>query len=162
MGSGLILLGRFDEAATVARRALDLAPDNDRSRYNLGMTFLLTGNPGAALQVFDQLQGPIFQSYARTQALYALGRQAEADAEFANLKENYGRLAAFQVALVYGFLDDYDSAFEWLDKAYEYRDFGVSFTRAGLAFRKMRDDPRWEPYLQKIGWSDEQLAGVKF
>ena len=38
----------------------------------------------------------------------------------------------------------------------------IGGTRATRFFRDMHNDPRWEAYLRKVGWSDEHLAGVKF
>jgi hypothetical protein len=55
-----------------------------------------------------------------------------------------------------------DRAFEWLDKAILYRDPGLSLTAVQPTFVNIRSDPRWLPFLRKIGRAPEQLAAIKF
>jgi hypothetical protein len=34
--------------------------------------------------------------------------------------------------------------------------------RAGPLFQPLRADPRWEPFLHRVGLSDEQVAALDF
>ena len=43
-----------------------------------------------------------------------------------------------------------DSAFEWLNRAYETRDGGLSWALGDPSFRNLYDDPRWRPFLMKM------------
>ena len=56
-----------------------------------------------------------------------------------------------------------DRAFEWLDRAVEYGDPGLSEIQADAdLFANLADDPRWPPFLERIGRSPAQLAAIEF
>ena len=46
-----------------------------------------------------------------------------------------------------------DQAFEWLEKAYEKRDSGVTHTMVNPRLRPLHGDPRWKALLSKIGFA---------
>ncbi len=60
------------------------------------------------------------------------------------------------------FRGEADRAFEWLDKAVEYNDPGLSEIAASTEFANIHDDPRWLPFLESIGKSPAQLAAIEF
>ena len=57
---------------------------------------------------------------------------------------------------------DADRAFEWLDKAVAYHDPGLFRIAVEPLFANVHEDPRWLPFLRKIGRAPEQLAAIKF
>jgi hypothetical protein len=57
---------------------------------------------------------------------------------------------------------DADLAFEWLDKAVTYRDAGLMDVAVEPMLANLHSDPRWLPFLRKIGKAPEQLAAIKF
>ncbi len=61
-----------------------------------------------------------------------------------------------------GQVSEADRAFEWLDKAVEYNDPGLSEIPSAILFTNIHDDPRWLPFLESIGKSPEQLAAIEF
>ena len=93
---------------------------------------------------------------------HALGRKAESDAALAEMIAKYQKEDAWNIAYTYAFRGEADHAFEWLDKAIVYRDPGLSLTAVQWTFTKIHDDPRWLPFLRKIGRAPEQMAAVKF
>ncbi len=79
-----------------------------------------------------------------------------------------GGMLAFQllrprlIAYVYAFCGRSDKAFEWLDKAAAYQDVGLSEIVAQKLFDPIHSDPRWLPFLRKIGKAPDQLAKIEF
>ena len=69
---------------------------------------------------------------------------------------------SFNIAYIYAYRGEADKAFAWLDKAVEYQDPGLSDIAAESLFANIRSDPRWLPYLRKIGYAPEQLAKIEF
>ena len=53
-------------------------------------------------------------------------------------------------------------AFEWLDKAVAYKDPGLAEIVTENLFDKIHSDPRWLPFLRKIGKAPDQLAKIEF
>ena len=66
------------------------------------------------------------------------------------------------IAYVYAFRGEADQAFAWLDKAVEYGDPGLGEIVTENLFDKIHGDPRWLPFLRKIGKAPEQLAEIEF
>ena len=95
-------------------------------------------------------------------AYHALGRRAESDAALAALIAKYQKDAPYNIAYVYAYRGEPDQAFAWLDKAVEVGDPGISEIVTETLFDKIHTDPRWLPFLRKIGKAPEQLAKIKF
>ena len=55
-----------------------------------------------------------------------------------------------------------EKAFAWLDKAVEYGDPGLADIVTENLFDKIQGDPRWLPFLRKVGKAPEQLAKIEF
>lgn len=96
-------------------------------------------------------------------AYQALGRFDESDEALAELIDKHAEGWAAQVSIVYDYRNEPDKAFEWLEKAVEYRDPCISEIFAGtLYFSNLRDDPRWLPFLEAIGHAPHQLDAIEF
>ena len=95
-------------------------------------------------------------------AYHALGRKADSDTALAALIAKYEKDCSYNIAYVYAFRGEADQAFAWLDKAVEYHDPGLAEIVAENLFDKIHSDPRWLPFLRKIGKAPEQLAKIKF
>ncbi len=100
--------------------------------------------------------------YGLPMAYHALGRTAESDAALAALIAKYEKDAPYNIAYVYAFRGDAEQAFAWLDKAAEYGDSGLADIVSENLFDRVRADPRWLPFLRRIGKAPDQLAAVKF
>jgi hypothetical protein len=55
-----------------------------------------------------------------------------------------------------------DRAFQWLDKAMAFNDGGLSEIAVQPEFSSLHDDPRWQPFLRRIGMAPEQLDAIPF
>jgi tetratricopeptide (TPR) repeat protein len=95
-------------------------------------------------------------------AYCALGRKADADAALNALIAKYEKEASYNIAFVYAFCGDADKAFEWLDKAVAYQDPGLGEIAVENLFDKIHSDPRWLPFMRKIGKGSDQLARIEF
>jgi tetratricopeptide (TPR) repeat protein len=61
---------------------------------------------------------------------------------------------AFYIALLYAQLGETDLAFEWLDKAYQEHEVEMVWLKVEPPFEPLRNDPRWQEMLDKVGFSD--------
>jgi TolB-like protein/Flp pilus assembly protein TadD/predicted Ser/Thr protein kinase len=154
--------GRFDDAIASYRMALSLSPGQGRTPAQIGIALLLKGDAEGALAAIEQEKSEAWRMVALPMALHALGRRAEADAATAALIAKYERDAPYNIAYVHAFRGDGDSAFAWLDKAVEYDDHGLAEVVVDNLFASLHADPRWLPFLRRIGRAPEQLASIEF
>ncbi len=95
-------------------------------------------------------------------AYHALGRKADSDAAQAALIAKWENDSPYNIAYVCAYRGEADKAFEWFDKAVEYGDPGLTEIVVENLFGKIHTDPRWLPFLRKIGYAPEQLAKIEF
>ena len=154
--------GRYDEAIASYRTALSLNPERGGVHYQLGVALLLKGDAKGALAEIEQETSESWKMYGLPMAYHALGRKADSDAALAAVIANYEKDGPYNIAHVYAYCGEADKAFEWLDKAVEYGDPGISEIVTENLFDKIHSDPRSVPFLRKIGKAPDQLANIKF
>jgi len=154
--------GRLDEAIPLYRTVIGLSPGRISTHFGLARVLLQKGQPEAALAEVEHEPDEGWRLIASGMAYQMLGRKADADAALATLQTRHRTEAPYNIAYMHAFRGDADRAFEWLDKAVEYSDPGQSEIVAEPFFAKIRDDPRWLPFLRKQGKAPEQLAAIKF
>ncbi|MFO7589150.1 MAG: hypothetical protein R6X22_13975 [Gemmatimonadota bacterium] len=155
--------GRWDEAIAEHRLALDLAPDNLGQHHGIALSLLGRGEPEAALAENEKEPDEGWRLLGRVAAYHSLGRKAESDVALSELIAKYEQEMAYNIAGAYAWRGEPDRAFEWLAKAVEYGDPGLSEIPLDVQWlSSLHDDPRWIPFLESIGKSPEQLARIDF
>jgi TolB-like protein/Tfp pilus assembly protein PilF len=162
MGDRQRIAGRFDAAIASHRTVLSLSPGRGGVHAELGNALLLKGDAQGALAEIEQETSEFWKMIGLPMAYHALGRKADSDAALAALIAKYEKDAPYNIAYVYAYRGEADKAFEWLDKAVEYGDPGLGDIVTDNLFDKIHGDPRWLPFLRKIGKAPEQLAKMEF
>jgi TolB-like protein/Flp pilus assembly protein TadD len=156
------MAGRFDAAIASYRTVLNLSPGNGGAHYELSVALLQKSDAQGALAEIEQEPNESWKMYGLPMAYHALGRKADSDAALAAVIAKYEKDGPYNIANVYAFRGEADQAFEWLDKAIEYGDPGIGEIVTEPLFDKIHADPRWLPFLRKIGKAPEQLAKIEF
>jgi TolB-like protein/Flp pilus assembly protein TadD len=156
------MAGRFDAAIASFRTVLSLSPGNGGTHASLGNALLLKADARGALAEIEQETNDSWRMYGMPMALHALGRKADSDAALAAVIAKYEKDGPYNIAYIYAFRGEADKAFAWLDKAVEYGDPGLAEIVADNLFDRIHVDPRWLPFLRKIGKAPEQLAKIEF
>jgi tetratricopeptide (TPR) repeat protein len=154
--------GRSDAATASFRTVLSLAPGYGNAHANLGTVLLLKGDAQGTLAEIEQETSELWKMVGLPMAYHALGRKADSDAALAALVAKWEKGAPANIAYVYAYCGEADEAFAWLDKAVEYSDPGLSDIVAENLFDRIHADPRWLPFLRKVGKAPEQLAKIEF
>ncbi len=154
--------GQWDAAIASARTALSLSPGRGQVHMQLALVLLLKGDAAGARVEIEQETSDVWRMISLPLVHCALGRKTEADQAFAALIAKYEKDAPFNIAHDYAFCGNADKAFEWLDKALVDKDPGLSEIAAESLFAPIHSDPRWLPFLRKIGMAPEQLAKIEF
>jgi len=162
LGDLLLRARDYDGAIAYERTALALSPQYNGA-YNLISASLIAKGDGArALTEAQAESSETWRMISVAAAYYAVGRKADSDAALSALIGKLGTEAPYNIAYIYAYRGEADKAFEWLDKAVQYKDGGLSEIIYESFFDKIRGDPRWLPFLRKIGRAPEQLAKVEF
>ncbi len=142
---------RFEEAADSMQMAQSLNPDAVRNQYLLGLVLLAQGDAPAALVAMEHESDDAYRMAGMAVVLHALGDTGASDAALKELIERFAADSAFQVAEAYAVRAEIDDAFDWLEQAYDNRDSGLTSLLLDPLLANLHDDPRWEPFLDKIG-----------
>jgi len=154
------LAERSDEAIASARTAKSLSPEIGGAQYRIGEALLHKGEPENALAAFEQEADDEWRIKGTALALHDLGRLAEYEEAFTELRERWGERWPIEVAHVYAWTGDADASFSWLEKELELN--GLAGVAVDNFFTKLHDDPRWQLLLDKSGVSVEQLGAIEF
>jgi len=154
-----VMADRIDDAAAAFRLAIDLAPNAGLAHAFLAITRLMQGRNEEAVALAEAESHDVFRNVALAMIRYAQGRAAESEAALQTLIDGFGWTAAYQVAEVHAYRGDVEKAFEWLERAFAQRDPGVMFTATDRFLRPLQTDPRWQPFLQRMGL---ETSGASF
>jgi TolB-like protein/Flp pilus assembly protein TadD len=154
--------GRYDEAIATLRTLVSLSPGRGGSHYQLGITLLQGGAAAAALDEVEKETDEGWRMIALPLAYHALGRKADSDAALSQLVAKYEKDCAYNIAYVFAFRNEADKAFEWLEQELVNAGSMTPEIVAENLFDNVRSDPRWLPFLRKLGKAPEQLAKIEF
>ena len=94
-------------------------------------------------------------------AYHELGQKRASDAALNELIEKYPNDAVL-IAMTFAYVGQVDRAFEWLNRAASRRETALAPVASTRWLRNLHKDPRWLPFLRKLGKAPEQLAAIKF
>ena len=162
LGYALLYAGHRDEAMAAFRKVLQLSPNFAGEHWNIAALLAQQGDAGAAMAEAQQESDPQYRQFALAAAHFALGEKQKSDTSFAEAIERYGATSAYSIGLLAALRGDNDLSFEWLEKALLHGEPDLGAVPAYPSFIGLRDDPRWLPYLRRIGYAPEQLANIEF
>lgn len=146
--------GLLDEAAGAVETALGLHPQGTLLHWVLGTIRLEQARLDEALQAFEQEGVASLRVQGRVMVHSAAGRNAQAQAALDELIRIGADDSAFQIGEAFAYRGQADPAFEWLERAREQRDPGVSQIQSGPLLRKLHGDARWRPFLETLGFTE--------
>jgi TolB-like protein/Tfp pilus assembly protein PilF len=149
-----ITLGRFDDAIAQAKKALEIDPNYADAHLAMGNALLGKGKPADAVVEFSR--GPKMQNRMRSGIAMAeatLGHRDRALGIAHNLEAESQQhyIGPENIAAVYVALGDKDSAFAWLEKAYQARSAYMALLRSDRRWDPIRGDPRFAALVKKVG-----------
>lgn len=153
LGLSLHNADRNLEAEEAFLKVLELAPERAATHAFFSQVLLALGRGEEALAEAMRENQKAFRDWAVAIVQHGLGRNAESDEALRELiakNEEYG--ADLQVAQVYAVRGEVDTAFEWLENAYEARDPGLCEIVTVTQLRSLHGDPRWRAFPEKMGF----------
>jgi TolB-like protein/tetratricopeptide (TPR) repeat protein len=157
LASSVSVSGDQEEARAEYARVIELNPSAPNSQAGIGLAYLLEGKFEEAAVAAQKDAADWARLLIVSCARWGQKRVPESDAALAELIKIAGETGAYQIAEIYGYRNDKDHAFEWLERARRQRDAGLPGLRADTLLPSLHDDPRWDAFLRKMGLADDQL-----
>lgn len=153
---------QWDAAIDDFRTALRLSPAFVGAHTGIAASLLLGKRDAkGALREIELEPDEASGLQMRALAFHALGRARESEGALQQLIRSYGDSQPALIGLVYSYRGDRDGAFHWLEEAARIRDPAVTSVAFDVLTDPLRDDPRWLPFLAKIGYAPDQLAAIR-
>ena len=154
LGTAYFAADRLEDAETALKKVIELNPEAPLIRGFLGNVYLVQRRPKAALAEYNQEGFRPLHLSGRILALDALGDRAAADEALTEMQAEFGDDAAWAYAQIFAQRGEVDEAFQWLERAYELKIFGLVNVKNNVWLRPLHSDPRWQPFLVKMNLAD--------
>ena len=154
--------GQYGLAISSYRIALRLSPGILSAQYNIGAALLLQGHLQAALDETLKEESEGYRLMGLAPIYHSLGQAEKSDAAMAEMIEKYEVDGSYNIAFMLAWRGETDRAFEWLEIALANQDSGLTQIINEPLIANLHGDPRWQPFLEKIGMSVDQLAAISF
>jgi serine/threonine-protein kinase len=124
MATGYIDKQMFSEAADVARKSLSNSPDNGNAVSLLGYSLARAGKTSEARVLLDRMVKGSTEHY----------------------------VSAVSIAVVFNGLGDRESAFTWLERAYQEHDPRLIFLKVDPKWKNLQSESRFQSLERRIGF----------
>jgi serine/threonine-protein kinase len=151
---------RPDEGLAALDKVAEIDPDWPVTHLLRGYALLQkdrTAEAAAEVETFSR-KGEDEGFLAIARALQ--GRRAESEEILARVaaRAESGEYSSFYLAGAYAMLGRKDDAFRWLERAYETRNHRMAYLSREWLFDPVRNDPRFEAMLRRVGVPDVGYA----
>jgi TolB-like protein/Tfp pilus assembly protein PilF len=154
--------GRCEDAVASYNLALRLSPGIMSAHYNIGAARMLNGEPDEALKAILLEEEEGYRLMGLAPIYHDLGMPKESDVAMAEIIDKFKIEVAYNIGFIYAYRGENDLAFEWLEKAFQGKDSGLSQINVEPIIANLYSDPRWLPFLERIGMSSDQLDAIEF
>jgi eukaryotic-like serine/threonine-protein kinase len=156
-GWELYFARRHQEAIEQIRKTLEMDPTFARGHWFLGLAYEQEAMYREAIaefqEAFDLSEGSPSMLGTLGHAYALSGNREKARQALAHLQELSKRryVPPFDPAVIYAGLGDKERAFEWLEKAFEDRSWGMVRLKVDPRFDRLHADPRFASLLRRMG-----------
>jgi serine/threonine-protein kinase len=148
--------GQIDRAIDQLHKTVQMDPLFAPAHAHLGRVY---GDAGmydkaiAEMEIAADLAGGVTHAGFLGESYARAGRRDDAIRELEKITElsKHHDVPAHKFALIHAGLGDKDQAFEWLEKAFENKEFPMVILQVGQGLGSLRDDPRFDNLLRRIG-----------
>jgi TolB-like protein/DNA-binding winged helix-turn-helix (wHTH) protein/Tfp pilus assembly protein PilF len=156
LGRFLYHARRYDEAIAEIKQVLAADPNRAWSRVTLAFCYEQKGMYSESLAEVETLRSEFNGVFGIGSAhLFArMGRFQDARAvlKYHEQPAPDGVQDWVFIAAAYAQLGEKDRAFQWLGRAYQNRDYFMTFIKTEPFMDPLRDDPRFEDMLRRVGF----------
>jgi tetratricopeptide (TPR) repeat protein len=142
--------GRLAEAKSAFTKVLEMRPLGNQNNFLLGSVMLVSGDLDDALSQMNKANRDGFRLAGRAMVLHAMGDTRSAAAELEKLIA-IGDRWTYEIAQVHAYFGNLDESFRWLHRAIDRRDSSLGQMTGDPFLSNLRDDPRFDDVLERLG-----------
>ena len=163
LGRALFWARRYDDSIQQLQSAMPKDPNYSDTYWSLGLAYeqkRMYPEAIAAFQKAVDLSKVSEANEGKPEMLAALGhayalggRQSEAKAmieKLAKLAASHAYVSSYGVSLIYVALGDKETAFQWLERAFQERDENFIHLKVDPRLDPIRSEPRFQQLLQRV------------
>jgi tetratricopeptide (TPR) repeat protein len=140
----------YPAAHEALRRCLEINPESSFGGHHAAILRLLEGNAADALATARKIAIETFRLTDVAMAEHSLGHAKESQQALDQLVAKHALDGAYQVTEALAWRGEKDKAFEWLERAYQQRDGGLSEVKVDLLLDRLHGDSRFKALLKKM------------
>ena len=152
LGYGYFVSGDYERAEATARQGMLMNPGHLGGPYLLSLVLMEQGKLDEAQQVALSEPYHILKVHALSLIAFSMNLPDTANNYLNEIKEKYPTVAPYQIAQVYSHQNEPDSAFKWLQLAYEFGDGGLLHMKSDPFLKYLATDPRWNQLISKMAF----------
>jgi TolB-like protein len=150
LGQYLTFHRDYPAAHEALRRCLEINPESSFGGHHVTILRLLEGDAAEALATARKIGIEAFRLTDVAMAEHSLGHAKKSQQALDELIAKHAPDGAYQVAEALAWRGEKDKAFEWLERAYQQRDGGLSEVKVDLLLDRLHGDPRFKAVLEKM------------
>jgi TolB-like protein/Flp pilus assembly protein TadD len=155
LGDTYMRARNFVKAEKMWRRCLQISPDFLGAHFYLSNALLMQHQLNEALEEAKVDLSQEGEPHGLALVYYAMGRSSDADKALRDVvafESQQKKLVEWpsELARIYAFRGELDSAFAWLDRAYEERESDMYFVKGDPLLDNLVPDPRYKALLRKM------------
>ncbi len=147
----LSALGRLEEAEPAIQKAIALQPGGAFYHRQLAIIQIQRGEKEAALRSANLEPDPTWKINALALAYDANGDRAKSDVQLQILVEQQANEMAVQIAQIYAARKEPEKMFEWLERAWNQHDTGITLLLYDPFMLAYRNDVRFTTLCRNAG-----------
>jgi serine/threonine-protein kinase len=149
-----VMAGHYEEVIAEGRQMLEKFPDSTSPHQQIGNALWALGRYEEALAEYEIRWGPESDSYrVFSEAFERAGPNGASKALADRLAERSKTeaIGPMTIAGSYAWAGEIDSAFHWLERAFDRRSASLLHTTASPQFESLHSDPRFDALMRRIG-----------
>ena len=150
LGQYLTFHRDYAGADEALRHGLEINPESSFGAHHVAILRLLEGNATEALATARRIRFEPFRLTDVAMAEHSMDHAQESQQALDELIAKHAEDGAYQVAEALAWRGEKNKAFEWLERAYQQRDGGLSEVKVDLLLYRVHGDPRFRTLLKKM------------
>ena len=146
--------GQFTPAHRALSHALELSPKSALAIVLLVQNRVATGETAEAQKINARQQIEHWRWHMHAVIEHRLGHANESQRILDDLIEKYGQRFPALIATMYAWRGEADSAFDWLERAYQQPDSMLGLIQFSEISPALGGDPRYKALLRKMNFPD--------